>query len=55
MTLARRTGNSAVLLVPFDPPAKDEEAEFFAWAQRLGKLVPDIILVHSAQDVSLEA
>jgi amino acid transporter len=55
VTLARRTGNSAVLFVPFDPPTLEEESEFFDWLQKIGKLVPDIIHVHSAQDVSLEA
>lgn len=55
VTLAKRTGNTAVLFMQFDPPALDQEQEFLEWTKKNGKLVPDIIYVHSAQSVSLEA
>ena len=55
MTLATRTGHTAALFVQFEPPAPDEEAAFLEWTAKMGKLVPDIIYVHSAQRVSLQA
>ena len=55
VTLARRTGNSAVLFVPFDPPEESAQEEFLDWTTKLGKLVPDIVYVYSASQVALEA
>lgn len=55
ITLARRTGHSAALILQFDPPEPEQQAEFFEWTQRLAKLVPDIIYVHSARGISLHA
>ncbi len=55
VTLARRTGNSAALFVPFEPPGPDEQLEFLETVRRYAKLVPDIIYVHSSKRVSLSA
>ncbi|MDH4048550.1 MAG: amino acid permease [Gammaproteobacteria bacterium] len=55
VTLAKRTGNSAALFVQFDPPAPEEQVDFFEWTAKMAKLVPDIIYVHSARRVSLQA
>jgi amino acid transporter len=55
VTLAQRTGNTAALFVQFEPPAPEEESAFLEWTDKMGKLVPDIIYVHSAQRVSLQA
>ena len=54
-TLARRTSNTALLFVALDIPAPETQDEFWEHAQRLTRLVPDIIHVHSANRVSLEA
>jgi hypothetical protein len=55
ITLAQRTGNSAALFVQFDPPTPETLDEFIAWTEKLAKLVPDIIYVHSAHQVSMQA
>ena len=55
VTLAQRTGNTAALFVQFDPPDPEDEAEFLDWIGKMAKLVPDIIYVHSARRVSLQA
>jgi hypothetical protein len=55
VTLAKRTGNSAALFIQFNPPAPEEQAEFIEWTKKIAKLVPDIIYVHSARRVSLQA
>ncbi len=54
-TLAKRTGNTALLFLGFDPPTEEKEAEFLGWTNQLGRLTPDIILVCNAGGVSLEA
>ena len=55
VVLAKRTGNSAVLFTQFEPPEPEEEASFLEWTEKLTKLVPDIIYVHSNGNVSLNA
>jgi amino acid transporter len=55
VTLAKRTGNSAALITQFTPPDTEGQDAFFEWTGKLNKLVPDIIYVHSARRVSLEA
>ena len=55
VTLAKRTGHSAALFMQFTPPAEDQQEEFFEMTQRMAKLVPDIIYVHSSRGVSLLA
>lgn len=55
VTLAKRTGNTAVLLLPFTPPAVEEQEEFFEMTERMAKLIPDVIYVHSSKAVSLLA
>ncbi|MEQ8954948.1 MAG: amino acid permease [Gammaproteobacteria bacterium] len=55
VTLAQRTGNSAALFVEFEPPEPEGEADFIAWIEKVSKLVPDIIFVHSSRHVSLDA
>lgn len=53
-TLARRTGNTALLFVALEVPSHETQDEFWEHSQRLTKLVPDVIHVHSADRVSLE-
>ena len=55
ITLARRTGNSAVLFLQFTPPTVEQQDEFFEMTERMAKLVPDVIYVHSSNAVSLLA
>jgi hypothetical protein len=55
VTLAKRTGNSAALFMQFTPPDREQQKEFFEMTQRMAKLVPDIIYVHSSRSVSLLA
>ena len=53
--IAKQTGESAVLFVDFDPPAADDDDAFIESIEQLTKIPTDMILVHSAGDVSLEA
>ncbi|MCC7412404.1 MAG: amino acid permease [Gammaproteobacteria bacterium] len=57
LTLAKRTGNTAVLFVPFEPPAAgaQADAEFLEWISKITRLTPDIVMVYNAGGVSLEA
>lgn len=53
VTLAKRTGNSAVLFLQFTPPAIEEQEAFFEMTERMAKLIPDVIHAHSSKAVSL--
>ncbi len=55
VTLAKRTGNNAVLFLQFTPPAVEEQEEFFEMTERMAKLIPDVIYVHNSKAVSLLA
>jgi len=53
--ITKQTGNSAVLFADFSPPEEGEEEAFMEATARLLKIPIDVVLVHSAGDVSLEA
>ena len=53
--VAKQTGNSAVIFADFSPPDEGEEEAFMEATARLLQIPIDVVLVHSAGDVSLEA
>lgn len=55
ITLAKRTGNTALLFVPFEPPEEGEEEEFFQKVTMVTRLTPDVIMVYNAGGVCFEA
>jgi len=54
ITLAQRTGNTAVLFVPFEPPTEEDETEFYEWILFIRRLTPDVIMVYNAGGVRFE-
>lgn len=54
ITLAKRTGNTAVLFVPFEPPSVETEDEFYERILLIRRLTPDVILVYNAGGVRFE-
>jgi hypothetical protein len=55
ITLAKRTGNTAVLFVPFEPPGPEEDEQFFERMSMITRLTPDVIMVYSSGGVCFEA
>ncbi|MCP5207042.1 MAG: amino acid permease [Hahellaceae bacterium] len=55
ITLAKRTGNTAVLFVPFEPPEPEEDEKFFEKMSMITRLTPDVIMVYSSGGVCFEA
>ncbi|WP_016955390.1 amino acid permease [Catenovulum agarivorans] len=54
--IAKRTGNTAVLFMPFEPPTNDEEeASFYDKVTMATRMTADVILVYSAGGVCFEA
>ena len=54
ITLAQRTGNTAVVFVPFEPPAEEDEDAFYEWVLFIRRLTPDVIMVYNAGGVQFE-